>query len=138
MSETSTRIVVSKYPEHGADLRSVSVKGNLSSVKSALRIIINLVELTLCKVQVMDFKKNLDVNKEAKVEAMMVIPELSEPYVIGHHGALAKGLADHYRTKIDVFQDKKIRCVDNNESILVDYHTDSSLSKESLWMCKTP
>ena len=129
---------MSKSPEAGGELRSVAIRGELSAAKRAFRAIIHLVEQTFCKLQVIDFKKNPDVDKEAKVEAMMVIPQLSELYVIGKHGSLAKGLSDHYHIKLAVFQDKKIRCVDNNEFILVDYHTDSSLSEESSSMFKTP
>src|SRR3990167_1804715 len=91
MSETQTRIVVSKSPEAGGELRSVAIRGELSAAKRAFRAIIHLVEQTFCKLQVIDFKKNPDVDKEAKVEAMMVIPQLSELYVIGKHGSLAKG-----------------------------------------------
>lgn len=121
MSQSGTKIVVSQpMNQSEADFRRVGITGKLENAKKAARIVVELVEHMSGKMQNVEYKNRPPVDKSSKVEAKIVLQSDEVPEVIGKNKEFIEGLARQFSTQITLLTDKKIKSVENNESIMVD------------------
>lgn len=119
MTESNTKIAVDQ--EHGrkTDFRSVAIRGEPAAIKKAAKLIINLVEQMLCKLQNTEFRKRPEIDKRAKITSKLVLSKEAESDVIGVNGVIAEGLSTQFDVKIVLKLNKKIKSMENNDTILV-------------------
>jgi hypothetical protein len=118
MSESGTKIVVSRQFKENQN-RPVGIRGEMEGVKKAARMIVTMVEQMLCKMQNFEYRKRPYIDKSTMVVAKLVIAEDLAGAVIGDKGGFLVGLSKQFDLKLKLLKDKKIRSVENNESILV-------------------
>jgi hypothetical protein len=118
MSESRTRINVIKTP-YDAKFRPVKVEGSLENVKRGIRKVIELVEHILSKNKDFHYRKRPEIDMKTVVKAKILVPDEGLDEIVGLKGEFAQGLYQYYQVEVQVYKNKKIRSVDDNESILV-------------------
>lgn len=118
MSESQTRINVIKMPFNGP-FRPVKIEGRLDCVKRGARKVIDLVEHMLCKMQEVQYRKRPQIDKNVTVKAKLILPDDALSEIVGAEGEFAQGLAHQYKVDLTIYKNKKIRSVDDSESIMV-------------------
>lgn len=119
MNETNTNIFVVQ-PPRDAPQRPVKIEGSLDCVKNAVKKVISLVENMQSKMHVIEYRKRPSIDMKVRVKAKLVIPDDMLKHVLGSDGVFANALSKLYNVDVVIYKNKKIRSVEDNESIMVE------------------
>lgn len=118
MSDSHTKINVITTP-YNAKYRPVKIEGKLDCVKRGVRKIIDLVEHMLCKMQTRSYRPRPQIDKNIRIKAKLVVQDECLVDVVGFQGEFARGLARQYHVDLTIYKNKKIKSVNESESIMV-------------------
>lgn len=119
MSETNTKIFA-VVPVKQVQYRPVRIDGHPRHVKMAVKTVVKLVERLLWKLQSVDYHPRPDLDQGAPIKAKLVLRDEYIPTILGKEGSFITALSKLYRVKLVVYKNKKIRSVENDESIMVE------------------
>lgn len=119
MSDTNTKIFA-VVPLKQVQYRPVRIDGHPRQVKVAVKKIVKFVERLLWKLQSVDFHPRLELDHSTPIKAKIVLRDEYLPKILGKDGIFVTALSKLYHVKLIVYKNKKIKSVENDESIMVE------------------
>lgn len=119
MRETNSKIFAVLQVKQAA-YRALKIDGHPKYVKQAIKKVVRFVERLTWKFKLSDPLPKPVSDNQSSIKVKVVLQDNYLPKVLGNEGSFVNHLSHHYKVKVVIYKNKKIRCLENDESIMVE------------------